>query len=343
MINTKKKDKTMNTTTKKLFMAVTLIAVATTVQARSWRINNDMSKNPDFKDINAAMASENVTADDTLYLDPGCGLTSDQTISKKVTVIGCGYMRTDAPHAMASIVAATTITAPYAKIEGVIFNEQLRIRASNVTIERCKTQEIYVGYNNVTAQNVTIRQCYATRVTGRDKTSLVSAYCTIENCIIMHNGYYGPVADLYFPTIKNCYLRESLKDDLTWSNIFNSLSHYTVHDNIIINVNRPTQIWNGCSDAELVQNNIISSTEGVTEATVFALEGSNDQRYQLKEDSPALGAATDGGDCGPFGGLYPYVISGLPSGHPYYTKAIITPRSENDKVKVTLQIKMQNE
>jgi hypothetical protein len=335
----------MNTTTKKLFMAVTLIAVAaTTVQARSWRINNDVTKAPDFTSINAAMSSEDVVAGDTLYMDPGCGLTSAQTISKQVVVIGCGYFRAEAPHAMASIVAVITINAPYTKIEGVIFNAQVRVTASNVTIERCKAQEIYVGYNNVTAQNVTIRQCYATRVRGNDKTSLQSAYCTIENCIIMHNGDYGVIDELYFPTIKNCYLREAQSSsNLYQSNVFSNLSHYTVHDNIIINVNRPTQIWYGCSDAELVQNNVISSSDGVTETSVFALEGADDRRYQLKEDSPAHGAATDGGDCGPSGGLYPYVPGGMPAGHPYYTKAVISPRSENDKVKVSLQIKMQNE
>ena len=326
-------------------MAVTLIAVAaTTVQARSWRINNDVTKAPDFTSINAAMSSEDVVAGDTLYLDPGCGLTSDQTISKQVVVIGCGYFRTEAPHAMASIVAATIITAPYTKIEGVIFNAKVCVRASNVTIERCKAQEISVGDGYTTAQNVTIRQCYATRVVGCGETDLRSAYCTIENCIIMHNDWYGVIAILYFPTIKHCYLRESKNSsDLIYSNIFYKLSHHTVHDNIIINVNKPTQIWYGCSNAELVQNNIISSTEGVTEASVFALEGADDRRYQLKEDSPALGAATDGGNCGPSGGLYPYVPGGMPAGHPYYTKAVISPRSENDKVKVSLQIKMQNE
>ena len=76
---------------------------------------------------------------------------------------------------------------------------------------------------------------------------------------------------------------------------------------------------------------------------VFVLKGTNDQRYQLKADSPAKGAATDGGDCGPFGGLYPYVIGGKPAGYPYYTKAVIGTRAENGKINVSLNIKMQNE
>lgn len=330
----------------RMILAVALFALtATTVQARSWRINNDKTLSPDFTDINAAMSSEDVVAGDTLYLDPGCGLTSNQTISKQVTVIGCGYMRGDAPHAMASIIPNTYITAAYVKIEGVIMIGTVYVRANNVTIERCKTNEIYLGdASSSSAQHVTIRQCYSTRVRGAGKTEMRSAYCTIENCIIMHNDDYGVLQNLYFPTIKNCYLREAYNNStLHYSNIFCVMSHFTVLNNIIINVSKPSQIWYDTTDAELVQNNIISSTEGVTEKAVFKLEGTGDQLYQLTDDSPAHGAANDGGDCGPTGGLYPYIISGLPAGHPYFTKAVISPRSENDKVKVSLQIKMQNE
>ena len=336
--------KTMNTNIR-MILAVALFALTSTTQAKSWRINNDAKQNPDFSDITSACNSEKVVAGDTLYLDPGCGLTSNQTISKKVTVIGCGYMRDDAPHAMASIIPETYITAAYAKIIGVIMVGIVHVRANYVTIERCKTNEIYVGDDYYcTAQHTTIRQCYATRVQGYGQTDNRSAYCTIENSIIMHNYRYGVIQYLYFPIIQNCYLREAYNStDWSWSCIFHSLSHYTVKNNIYLNVSKPNQILYECSEAELVQNNISSSTNGVTEATVFKLKGSGDQRYELAEDSPAIGAATDKGDCGPSGGLYPYVISGLPAGHPYFTRAIISPRSENDKVKVSLQIKMQNE
>ena len=82
--------------------------------------------------------------------------------------------------------------------------------------------------------------------------------------------------------------------------------------------------------------------------TAFSFTGNvvftgNYESYELIEDSPAKGYGTDGKDCGIFGGLYPYVKGGLPQGHPYYTKAVISPRAENDKVNVSLKIKMQDE
>ena len=81
---------------KQIFKAALAAAVLTfvgaqTVSAKSWRVNNNSTKKANFVDINAAMASADVVAGDTLYLDPGCVMASSQTISKAVTVIGTGY------------------------------------------------------------------------------------------------------------------------------------------------------------------------------------------------------------------------------------------------------------
>lgn len=333
----------------KHFVAVALVAlIANTAQARSWRINNDTTKNPDFADINAAMNSGDVVAGDTLYLDPGCSLTTEQTVSKQVTVIGCGYFRADAPHDMASVTNKVWITGAFAKMESIIFGSDVNIDANNVVLERCKVSgviSIAPTYSGTypSAQNATIRQCYGTRVVGCGRNDMRSVKCTIENSIFMANDYNGVIYNLYSPIIRHCYLRQaSNNNNVTNSNIFEEIGHATVTDCIYLNVAYGNQIWYN-SDADLNQNNISSSVDGNTEANIFTLEGADDRRYQLKDDSPAKGAASDGGDCGPFGGQYPYVIGGLPGGHPYYTKATISPRSNNDKVKVSLQIKMQDE
>ena len=59
--------------------------------AKSWRVNYDTFANADFRTINEAMSSESVTDGDTLYLDKGCRLNDQQTVSKAVTIIGPGY------------------------------------------------------------------------------------------------------------------------------------------------------------------------------------------------------------------------------------------------------------
>ena len=90
------------TFTTSILMAV-LAMIATTANAKSWRINNDVTKKADFTNLNSAMSNENVQADDTLYLDPGCNLTEDQTVTKRVIIVGSGYFRTNAPHLFATI------------------------------------------------------------------------------------------------------------------------------------------------------------------------------------------------------------------------------------------------
>lgn len=341
-----------------IIIATALIAVATTATAKSWRINNNTNAAADFASINAAMSSTDVLAGDTLYLDPGCSLSGEQTVSKQVTIIGPGFFRNDVPHLFATFTGALTITAANTKVKGVILNGSTNIRANYVTIERCKAGSIIICgvWNQPSAQFATIRQCYLTMIEGLGTSGdyyLKSASAIIENCIIL--GESNAISGLYSPTIRNNYLRTYWGD----RNTLNNIKDGSVTNNIILNLNTSNQnssprMINATNCT--VTNNVMTGpdtaypeypdnkfTNSTSEADIFALTGTNDQRYQLKDDSPAKGYATDGGDCGPFGGLYPYVLGGLPNGYPYYTKAIIAPKSVNGKVNVSLNIKMQNE
>ena len=329
------------------FIIVTaLLVVSTSAPAKSWRINNNLTADPDFTSINAAMSSTNVQAGDTLYLDPGCSLSGDQTVNKQVTIVGPGYFRADTPHAFSYLQNTLYIRAAYTKVEGIIMsNADIIIYAQHVTIERCKLRDVRVGGYYDDARYATIRQCYGNQIYGQGWTSNNCAYCTIENCILRRDGTC--IYDFYIPTIRQNYIMTSNS-----SHVLSSLESASITDNVIINTANSNYIFNYIANPVNISNNVISGNEnanypvnkyGNTEAAVFKLEGLNDQRYQLKDDSPAKGYATDGGDCGPFGGLYPYVLGGLPNGYPYYTKAIIAPKSVNGKVNVSLNIKMQND
>jgi len=334
----------MNTTMKH-FVAVALVALtATTAQAHSWRINNDVTKAPDFTDLNAAMASENVADGDTLYLDAGTNLSAEQNVTKQVTIIGVGYDAT-LPYGFSTISGAFNLKKAGIKVEGLNITSTTTIAADYVTLERCRTYKIY---GSGTCQYATIRQCYTTcydyygAIGGYGKTDTRSAYWTIENCIIIKTrSYDAAILGLYSAVIRNNLIQAH--DVYTVRDLGNA----SISNNIILNTQNSENCINNI-DGQFVNNvvgqNYNAANNRVTGSKdVAVVYTGNYESYTLVEDSPAKNYGTDGKDCGIFGGLYPYVKGGLPQGHPYYTKAVISPRAENDKVNVSLKIKMQDE
>ena len=98
-----------------------------------------------------------------------------------------------------------------------------------------------------------------------------------------------------------------------------------------------------CRD-DIQQHSLRNNKYGYTsEADIFTLTGQNDQRYQLKDDSPAKGAADDGGDCGPYGGRFPYVPSGYPLGMPRFETSAADTRPQSGQVSVTQTVTIQKQ
>jgi hypothetical protein len=340
-------------------MLLLLLSIqAAHVQAKSWRVNNDETRKAHFTDINAAMASEEVVDGDTLYMDPGCTLTSNQTVTKQVTIVGCGYLRTDAPHRFAYITGILYLRAAHIKVEGLIMDGDTYIDANYCTIERCKTAIIYITSNSkYTAQYATIRQCYSTRVEGRGAESNNSAFATIENCIIRYTSFYGTILSLYTPTLRNNYLKGTYNStDGSYSIVVKDVKNATIVNNIIVNASRNNQLLNDVTNST-VTNNVMSCAEATyssmtetnrftnstAESAIFACKGINEAYYQLKDDSPAKGFAMDGGDCGPYGGRYPYVPSGFPLGLPRIESSSVSKRSQDGQVSVTQTVSIQKQ
>lgn len=318
-----------------------LFAGGQRADAASWRINTNANRHAHFADINAAMASSDVTDGDVLYLDPGCLITSTQNVTKRVTIIGTGYFPQNDTHQQACINANIYMKAANSKLEGVTVNGIIYIGANNVTIERCFFN--YVNWS-ATGQYATIRQCYSTGdVYGRGSTDQQSAFCTIENCILIRNSYC--INNLYHPIIRNNYLKCTSNGYCLYQ-----ISQGTIVNNIILNSNTSSRCLSNVSDV-IFANNVLSADNGssdniknvTSESAIFALEGSNDQRYQLKADSPAKNHATDGGDCGPYGGRYPYVPSGYPFGMPRFNSSVVGARPQSGQVSVTQEVTIQKQ
>lgn len=345
--------------TKAALSVIMLLALSdTTASAKSWRINNDTRKQANFTDINAAMASADVAAGDTLYLDPGCVLASKQTITKSVTVIGTGYFLPNG-FVGAKINATLYIKAAGAKINAVTITGTVYIENDNITLERCMINKIL--RSGVTRYGLTVLQCYINCSTDYSSIEGEFRNATIKNNIIRNqyrNGYtYAAIRNVHDSEISYNYLVTEGCNKSYISDVIKDITNSQIYNNIIKHGSYPNRIFNNSASDynNSFYNNVITAAEGTYSnvsnivwlgsadmSTVFA-EGSDDAAYHLKEGSPAKGAAADGGDCGPYGGATPYVEGGKPLFHPFINDVTVSVKPVNGKIKLKLNAKMQNE
>ncbi len=334
--------------------ALLLTFAGTTVQARSWRIHSDASKKAHFTDINAAMSSSEVAAGDTLYLDPGCEISTDQTISKRVTIIGRGLTGSiPVSWINTNVKGKTYITASGVSIQSAYLHGITYIRASNVTIERCWVYGI--ASDSGTAQNVIIRQCdlsnngEGSTIKGRGTSSSYTSDWTIENCVIK-SLYSYCISELYKATIRNNLIINTFSSTNNVATYcLRNLNSGVLTNNIMIQTRYPNNVIYSttCSTCTFSHNIISQNYEasdnivGITSTdAIFTGEYTS---YELIENSPAAGYGTDGTDCGIFGGKYHYVSSGYPLGLPYLEINEIPNRLQDGHFRITQKVKVEAE
>lgn len=329
---------------KKLFFLAAAVLLSGAMQARNWRINSIPEAKADFLSIDAAMASADVKSGDVLYLDPGCHLTGEQRVTKGVTIIGTGFNLGGSE--MESSVASINVQCSNVVLKGVHIQNTLyasRDTYENVEVVRCK-----IGTVSASAPML-VASCYITSGVGLG-----------YNARLYNNIILGPVSMGDGGIIRN----NAIVGEPRYSgNKIVVATRCTIIDNIIINTYNyyPEHVNNTLdytdpSYGNDIKGNILSNDAdhvyadhpsnayvGATVAKVFVNEGLYDERYRLKDDSPAKGAGYGGNDCGPFAGLYPYVMSCRPKNIPYIYDAIVPNHPTDNKITVTVKAKNQNE
>ena len=326
---------------KKLFILAAAVLLSGAMQARNWRINNIPEAKADFLSITDATASADVKNGDVLYLDPGCHLTGDQQVYKGVTIIGTGFNLGGSE--MESSVQGIEILCSDVVVTGVHiqgYHYASRDTYKNVEVVRCK-----IGSVSASAPML-VASCYIT-----SKVSLGN------NARLYNNIILGPVGMGQGGIMRNNAIVCSN------NNTFVGTTRCTIVDNTIINTYDyyPELVNNTLYNTDPsygndIKGNILSNDAehayadhpsnayvGATVAKVFVNEGLYDERFRLKEDSPAKGAGYGGIDCGPFAGLYPYVMSCRPKNIPYIYDAIVPNHPTDNKITVTVKAKNQNE
>ena len=340
-----------------LFIAAIIAAACFTQKAGAtiWRVNNQSNYNgsslygdnfggtaaiPVFKQISQAVAFGIVNDGDTLHIEGSTAVYNGATITKKLVIIGAGYLLTDNPK--------TSNNTLDTKIDYITFNtksEGSQVIGLNI---------IYYtgngGYCYVNVSGVTVKRCRLER--GVDLGSGINDVYILENffpsqyptnAILSCCGGFVPPTDIVFnnnicqktlvwgdsgPSANPTNLWPILQcnnnvfdgpDNLATPNLAFSTSEFK--NNILMPVNGSVNI---ASSAGVVAYNIgtLSTQFGTANnnlvvpaiTTLFVTSTSTDGAYQVATSSQASNNGSDGTDRGAFGGaaaISRYTLSGL--------------------------------
>jgi hypothetical protein len=346
----------------KLIAFLLSVLISVSVQAKIWRVNNNVGIAADFTTLQAA--HNGAAAGDTLYLEGSNNHYGSLTSSKQLYIIGPGYFLDLIPNAQVGMLTAKVesftlnVGAEGTVIMGVDFNgNYLNIYCNDVTIRKNKfaapgsNDPLYwAGFinlhsvnnngNNPGASNIIIAQNLGVAISATRPSNNI----LITNNIISYNSNYTD------NTTNACLEGGANTVMLVQNNVFRrariSVYGSTLANNIML-------AGSFLPNNNLYSNNIGSGTQFGTEngnrsdinmTDVFAGTGTPDEAFKLKPGSPAIGAgygSTTGKpiDCGVYSGSLPYVVAGqvnMPVIYFFNNQPI---GSNTDPIKVSVKVR----
>ena len=305
----------MNNFYRKVFATLIAICALGTAHAKVWRINNNAGISTNFTTLTAAVSNASVTNDDTLYVE-GSPTSYDQlNLTKRLVIIGPGYLLSGAGANTGLQVNPNTATlgnitldslASGSTFVGVTITAYIHSNVDNITFFRCSLnlQQFNFIPNSYAISNLVIKQCKAYIAINSFKVENPQ----VINCLfISSQAQLGNVINGLFRnntlissggTLNNCYVSNNILSSTTLT-FTNCLVKYNV------------STLNNLPDP-VVNNNKVSQNG----ALFFIGGASADGQYQLGATSPALAAGEPINgttpDAGAFGTADPYRLSGIP-------------------------------
>lgn len=325
-----------------LLISFQLLAISFLVAQTIRRCNN----NPGVTGANVyatiQAAHDAAAAGDIIYVEPSTATYGNLRIIKMLTIIGNGYYNDKNSNAAfdsrTSIVGFVTFDAGSSSsvVMGIDFSSSgtsLLINDINITVTRCRNVgnisfsrssnlvpilDVYTrGNNAIITKNIIMGQ-----ISGNNAGNEASQYG--YNCIITNNIFgSGNINNLTNSLFSNNVVTSEL------SNLYGC----SISNNIFDARRRSSSIQyvSGSNVGNYIFNNICLGQSATTGgngnvnfgdplntfmvADPWPTIALQDAQFQLKAGSPAIGIGIVGGgvtDAGAFGGVSPYVLSGLP-------------------------------
>ena len=340
------------------------------------RVNN----NPTITGVNMYStiqdAHDAAAAGDIIYIDASNDGThvGNVTCTKRLTIIGTGYML------LAN--ANTLFDKRPSKVGNISFNagsamSQLvgvsvtgvAMADNNITVSRCFVSSN--GFNYIIGNNCTIKNCFITSSINSSSMALNLlitgniiyqpeqwAINGITNTIVANNiiysevtGYFGSGNPLKAPiqNANNCSIINNIFDlrnatsisaqAIGCSNIPCATSN-TISNNICLTRNGlPADNGNVNAANATATFQVINPWDGYS---IYNKIFTEDAIFKLATSSPAIGIGTGNTDAGVFGGVSPYVLSGLPP-YPIITNFNTTGAGNiNTPIQVNVTVRSNN-
>lgn len=288
---------------------VMLLLSSQLVQAKVWRINNNAGSSANFAQITDAMGNASVAAGDTLYLEASATTYNAANFTKRLVVIGPGYLLSGSdgnpglqfnPNT-ATITFYIDSTASGSKFIGLTLTANLHGGADDLQFERCLVT-FGTWISGRVMNNIRINKCILNgfRIGTYATENLEITNCIVETAFSYTSGnnilFRNNIANALIMTIANAYVT----NNIFFGGTFNFTS-CTVKYNIATGNTLPAGNNN--------RNNIAA-------VTIFVTSLSRDGKWQLLPTSPARGTGEPINgitpDLGIFGTDDPYRISGIP-------------------------------
>lgn len=287
---------------KKIIGLVALSLLSLSVEAKVMRVNNTPNIDAGYSSLENALLD--AASGDTIYLEASSQAYGsrdaysfdDIEIVKPVTIIGPGFLLAEnrvtgyAP-GEAFIGGELKVLSENVRISGVILTK-MEIKANNAMINRC---QILAGSSDAIkiASNVNGCSIMQNFIVGN-----VEGRGYPQNVFISNNIICGNVSQL-----ERCRIEHNTFGKYSRYGTVKGLRFCTVVENVMYEQGK-TQ-----TNTSAFINNYSGDFAQYMEGAEFSL----DRNYRFRGDSPIAMSASDGGALGAFGGVSPYVVSGLPT------------------------------
>jgi hypothetical protein len=292
-----------------------LVIICSGVHGTIWTVDSNPGNHAaNFTSIQAA---HDAAADgDTIYISGFNVSYGNTTVTKKLYIFGPGYFLNENDSTQAntyparieqwvafnagsenSVIAGCYMNADYISTDSITVKRNrisgyggwsiyIQNSADFVVI---KQNYISSGLNGISLHqnhnNVNITNNFIN--TGSLNYSCIAGTVSSSNIIVENNVLYGGL------TIYNAEISNNIYRDGTYTG--------DASNTIVNNICNATQF----SATGNNQQNVVMST-------VFISSGTTDGQWQIDPAGPAAGAGTFGADIGMFGGITPYILSGIP-------------------------------